>query len=172
MGHPYRVIRRMRYGPGPSWSARAGLRQGLRARGRGRTWPDTDFPVKSSTTGQRTFSELTTASSSCRPVGPYSRGCSVLGIRQQDTLRDSRGRPLDVRVEAHPEGVHMPDRQLRTAGTEGPRQWRAVGELGQSQLSVKNDVSRGIGQSARVPRTVGKISARERPSPRTDMFCS
>ena len=54
----------------------------------------------------------------------------------------------------------MPDRQLRTAAAEGPRQWRAVGELGQWLLSVRNDVSRRIGQSARVSRTVGgKISA-------------
>jgi hypothetical protein len=67
----------------------------------------------------------------------------------------------------------MPDGQLRTAAAEGARQWRDVGELGQWQLSVRNDVSRGIGQAARVSRTVGgKISARERPSPRTDMFCS
>ena len=42
----------------------------------------------------------------------------------------------------------------------GPRQWRAVGELGQWLLSVGNDVSLRIGQSARVSRTVGgKISA-------------
>jgi hypothetical protein len=67
----------------------------------------------------------------------------------------------------------MPDRQLRTAAAEGPRQWCAVGELGHWLLLVRNDVSRGIGQSARVSRTVGgKISARERPSPRPDMFCS
>jgi hypothetical protein len=50
----------------------------------------------------------------------------------------------------------MPDRQLRTAAAEGPRQWRAVGELGQ-WLSIRNNVSRRIGQSA---RTVGRnISA-------------
>jgi hypothetical protein len=57
----------------------------------------------------------------------------------------------------------MPDRHLRNltppstaAAAQGPRRWRAVGELGQ-WLSIRNNVSRRIGQSA---RTVGgKISA-------------
>lgn len=67
----------------------------------------------------------------------------------------------------------MPDRQLRdltapSTAAQAPRRWRAVGELGQ-WLSVRNNVSRRIGQSA---RTVGgKISAPERPSPRPDMSC-
>jgi Uma2 family endonuclease len=67
----------------------------------------------------------------------------------------------------------MPDRQLRdltppSTAAQGPRRWRAVGELGQ-WLSVRNNVSRRIGQST---RTVGgRSQPRERPSPRPDMFC-
>jgi hypothetical protein len=64
----------------------------------------------------------------------------------------------------------MPDRELRnltplsTPAAQGSHHWL---------LSVRNDVSRRIGQSARVSRTVGgKISAGERPSPWPDMFCS
>ena len=47
---------------------------------------------------------------------------------------------------------------LVAANAQEPRQWIAVGELGQWLLSVRNDVSRGIGQSARVSRTVGRRS--------------
>ena len=56
----------------------------------------------------------------------------------------------------------MPDRHLLNltprpaAAAQVPRRWRAVGELGQ-WLSIRNNVSRRIGQSA---RTVGRnISA-------------
>ena len=45
-------------------------------------------------------------------------------------------------------------------------------DLGQWRLSVRNDVSRGIRQPARASRTVdGQVSAPERRSLRSEMFC-
>ena len=45
---------------------------------------------------------------------------------------------------------------LVAANAQEPRQWIAVGELGQWLLSVRNYVSRGIGQPARASRRVGR----------------
>jgi hypothetical protein len=73
----------------------------------------------------------------------------------------------------------MPDRQLRNltspytaAGAQSPLQWRAASELGQWLLSVRNNVSRRIGNlPAYVTRSAERSQRRERPSPRPDMFC-
>jgi hypothetical protein len=64
----------------------------------------------------------------------------------------------------------MPDRELRNLT---PLSTPTVQGSHQLLLSVRNDASRRIGQSARVSRAVGgKISAGERPSPRPEMSCS
>ena len=43
------------------------------------------------------------------------------------------------------------------ANAREPRQWIAVSELGRWLLSVRNDVSRGIGQSARSSRALIQV---------------